>query len=71
VICSTFIVCNENLYQQRPLTENKIRQILQIINETKIVVTVQHQAHHTQTTLVPVKKVSWEPNERERWAGRS
>jgi len=32
VIRATFVVCNENLYQWRPLTENKTTQIIQIIN---------------------------------------
>jgi len=45
----------------------KTKHILQIINSTKIVLTVHlHQVHQTKTTVVPENEVSCEPNELER-----
>jgi predicted metallo-beta-lactamase superfamily hydrolase len=57
VFRATLIVCNKNLYQiSAHVLKIKSQQILQIINSAKIVLIVHlHQAHHTQTTVVPEK----------------
>jgi len=55
VIHATFIVGNKILYQiSTQWLKIKRQQILQIINSAKIALILHlHQAHHTQTTLVP------------------
>ena len=55
VIRATYIIYNKNLYQiSAQWLKIKSQQFLQIINSAKIILVVHlHQAHQTQTTVVP------------------